>query len=432
MRLGDMNNLKAQALNEDMQKRVGWNFGDINRLSVNQASAMLENVDTKLSAIKKTKKIHESEKDTVYNGLVMAKQVLESYIAERAVSKSQQQAAGAALAAKKGDAPASKLKGASKAMAKMSTKELEKIAGTKHKGLPEKVTEGKRQSYVIIHGKHGESSVSASSTAEAKEKAMKKWKMTDTKGISAYPADGSHSESVNQTQKAVNESVEARLDEAYSRAEKMVDSAFHSMLDTIEPLMAKTKSNAVLANIVESIGGDSAWLKDANNALAVAYDALADAHRGALGHLDMDESQSQGMFEDEVGQAETIMASQDMVDSIQGMLEDVGQMINEKLPPLTDSIRRSNGADAAAAFNQQTNSALNALMDAVRAARESMASAVGTLSGEAPTPMTSVDTGVVDQPEVDMDLGADEELDDFAASDAATGGDEPLGRSKRA
>ena len=65
MRLGDMNNLKAQALNEDMQKRVGWNFGNLERLSVNQASAMLENVDTKLSAIKKTKKIHESEKDTV-------------------------------------------------------------------------------------------------------------------------------------------------------------------------------------------------------------------------------------------------------------------------------------------------------------------------------------------------------------------------------
>ena len=384
MRLGDMNNLKAQALNEDMQKRVGWNFGDINRLSVNQASAMLENVDTKLSAIRKTKKIHESEKDTVYNGLVMAKQVLESYIAERAVSKSQQQAAGAALAAKKGDAAKSKLKGASKAMAKMSTKELEKIAGTKHKGLPKKVDE-----------------------AEGKKLDKKK-------------------------SKGINESVEARLDEAYSRAEKMVDRAFHSMLDTIEPLMAKTKSNSVLANIVESIGGDSAWLNDANNALAVAYDALADAHRGALGHLDMDESQSQGMFEDEVGQAETIMAAQDMVDSIQGMLEDVGQMINEKLPPLTDSIRRSNGADAAAAFNQQTNSALNALMDAVRAARESMASAVGTLSGEAPTPMTSVDTGVVDQPEVDMDLGADEELDDFSASDAATGGDEPLGRSKRA
>lgn len=57
---------------------------------------------------------------------------------EKAVSKSQQQAAGAALAAKRGDAPKSKLQGASKSMMSMSTKELEKFAGTKHKGLPKK------------------------------------------------------------------------------------------------------------------------------------------------------------------------------------------------------------------------------------------------------------------------------------------------------
>ena len=38
--------------------------------------------------------------------------------------------------------------------------------------------------------------MSASSTAEAKEKAMAKWKLATTKGIMAYPADGSHSESV--------------------------------------------------------------------------------------------------------------------------------------------------------------------------------------------------------------------------------------------
>jgi hypothetical protein len=62
----------------------------------------------------------------------------ESKLNEKAVSKSQQQAAGAALAAKRGDAPKSNLKGASKEMTKMSTKELEKFAKTKHKGLPEK------------------------------------------------------------------------------------------------------------------------------------------------------------------------------------------------------------------------------------------------------------------------------------------------------
>ena len=59
-------------------------------------------------------------------------------VAEKAVSVAQQQAAGAALAAKRGEG---KAKGASKEMSKMSTKELEKFAGTKHKGLPKKVGE---------------------------------------------------------------------------------------------------------------------------------------------------------------------------------------------------------------------------------------------------------------------------------------------------
>ena len=62
---------------------------------------------------------------------------LRAKLAEKSVSKSQQQAAGIALAAKrKGETP--KGKGAAADMAKMSTKELEKFAGTKHKGLPEK------------------------------------------------------------------------------------------------------------------------------------------------------------------------------------------------------------------------------------------------------------------------------------------------------
>jgi hypothetical protein len=62
----------------------------------------------------------------------------ESELMEKAVSKAQQKAAGAALAAKRGEGTA---KGASKEMAKMDTKELKKVAGTKHKGLPEKKTD---------------------------------------------------------------------------------------------------------------------------------------------------------------------------------------------------------------------------------------------------------------------------------------------------
>lgn len=55
-----------------------------------------------------------------------------------AVSAAQQKAAGAALSAKRGETPKSKLKGASKSMARsMSGKQLEEFAHTRRKGKPE-------------------------------------------------------------------------------------------------------------------------------------------------------------------------------------------------------------------------------------------------------------------------------------------------------
>ena len=55
-----------------------------------------------------------------------------------AKSAAQQKAAGAALSAKRGDTPKSKLKGASKQMASsMSETQLEEFAHTRRKGKPE-------------------------------------------------------------------------------------------------------------------------------------------------------------------------------------------------------------------------------------------------------------------------------------------------------
>jgi len=64
-----------------------------------------------------------------------------------AKSKAQQQAAGIALAVKRGKLPASKLRGASKQMAKMDTGDLEHFAKTKRKGLIKKVGNKLRKIY---------------------------------------------------------------------------------------------------------------------------------------------------------------------------------------------------------------------------------------------------------------------------------------------
>ena len=56
-----------------------------------------------------------------------------------AKSKTQQKAAGAALAAKRGEVPPARLRGAAKEMAgSMTEKELRELAGTKRAGLPER------------------------------------------------------------------------------------------------------------------------------------------------------------------------------------------------------------------------------------------------------------------------------------------------------
>ena len=74
--------------------------------------------------------------------LVETAPALMEYIEQRTAA--QQKAAGAALSAKRGDTPESKLKGASKSMEKsMSEKELEKMASTSRKGKPERASKKK-------------------------------------------------------------------------------------------------------------------------------------------------------------------------------------------------------------------------------------------------------------------------------------------------
>ncbi len=61
-----------------------------------------------------------------------------------AKSRAQQKAAGAALAAKRGETPKSRLKGASREMVdSMSEKQLKELASTSRKGKPEHVPKKK-------------------------------------------------------------------------------------------------------------------------------------------------------------------------------------------------------------------------------------------------------------------------------------------------
>ena len=132
----------AKALNESLSQKFGEKL-DIDHYSNEQLERASSLIEGKINMLKNGK-FNETLESEDFHRLKLMHDVVKTALSERAVSTAQQKAAGAALAAKRGDTPKGGLKGASKEMMKMSTKELEKVAGTKHKGLPKKVGEASK------------------------------------------------------------------------------------------------------------------------------------------------------------------------------------------------------------------------------------------------------------------------------------------------
>ena len=150
------------------------------------------------------------------------------------------------------------------------------------------------------------------------------------------------------------------------------------------------------------------------------------------------EQNRQTLVEGEVGNAEVLLAAKNMVDSIQDAIEKVGKMQNEQLPELLDSIRDQIGSEQAEGFKNAVGTTLDTLMGNLQSAREGVDGGVRILTGEqVDNPMampgdqadlSGGDTGLPPAPGSDLDQ---EETDGFAATDAATGGAEELGRELR-
>ena len=88
MKLTDIAPVSSDVLNAKMQAKLGWNIKTEN-LKVNDAVAMLESVTNKLVLVRNSNKIHVSEKDAGYTGMLMAQQVLESFISSSSFSSFQ-------------------------------------------------------------------------------------------------------------------------------------------------------------------------------------------------------------------------------------------------------------------------------------------------------------------------------------------------------
>jgi hypothetical protein len=115
----------------------------------------------------------------------------------------------------------------------------------------------------------------------------------------------------------------------------------------------------------------------------------------------------------ELQQAQVVLAAQDMVDQIQGMIEDISAMQFKDLPALVNSIRNDIGMDQAQQFNNDVTAALQGLIQGLQGTKTQMESAQGILTGQAPVVPGMDQTAaapVAGEVDVDADIQADLEL----------------------
>lgn len=113
---------------------------------------------------------------------------------------------------------------------------------------------------------------------------------------------------------------------------------------------------------------------------------------------------------EEVQKSQVILAAQDMIDSIQKMLEQVSKMNVEELNAVTDGIKNEFGTAEGDAFNATVSETLNGLMAGLTAAKNSITSALGVITGEgdqSETGMGDMEMGAASAPMADQpEMGA--------------------------
>jgi len=152
------------------------------------------------------------------------------------------------------------------------------------------------------------------------------------------------------------------------------------------------------------------------------------------------------LTESEVQQAQVVLAAQDMVDKMQGMLEDVSELQFKELPALVDSIKDQVGIDQATQFNQDATAALTGLLQNIQGAKQQLDAALGVVTGQAPSGAAAagamgadIAAGADAMGAADADMAAAGDAGADAALDAAAAeaGEEippaaaALGRAKR-
>ena len=141
--------------------------------------------------------------------------------------------------------------------------------------------------------------------------------------------------------------------------------------------------------------------------------------------------------EDEEGKAKAITSGVDMVNDFTSWMQRVANYQTKTMIELADSIRANFGVQEAETFKSSVGAALETALNSLTTTREEINNAVAVLAGEAPAAAPMGQEPDMDgMDDAEMGMSEPDELnmpgeDEFAASDAAAGGPETLGRMKR-
>ena len=138
-------------------------------------------------------------------------------------------------------------------------------------------------------------------------------------------------------------------------------------------------------------------------------------------------------------QAETLLAAKDLSDRLQKMAEDAAKMAVDDLMPLVDTMKSQFGQESANGFNDVVKKQLQLTLDTIIKAKDETDNAILDLqNGRSPSMSSDIsdhgndDLGLGGDDEPHMDLGKDDDDENFAATPSRSGPlQEPLGRARK-
>lgn len=147
----------------------------------------------------------------------------------------------------------------------------------------------------------------------------------------------------------------------------------------------------------------------------------------------INETMKKTVMENDLDQAEVLLAAKQMADDLQKMAEDLASMQVEGLMSIVNGMKEEVGIAEAEAFEASASTAIEGALDAVKSATDGVNNAVLTAQGEAPAPDMAMDTGM--EPAMDPEAPAEEPMgdmeDDFAGADAAADDSDVDGREMK-